>query len=643
MINIFIRYLIFFCTALSTLIYAQPADMWVDSYTPAVIMEIKSAVTDESTTLYYSKKTPVITLEPLSDSQEVLETRSHRAQRSTTLGNPLQAGFKRSIPAVETIEKFASYLDWEMFADGRHLAALSVVSPQAVGSRFVLNVEQLHPRAQLRFSSPVSDEVFIVSGEDVINSIFVNKQEGLDSGNDLYVGPYLEGEQITLEILLPKEISTIDTKISIPYLSHMFIDPVEYQQTSSRYSDLSCMPNAACEPTAQTRSDSVAKMVFTDAYGDSYMCTGTLINDTQNSSTPYFLTANHCIESRQEASTLQTFWFYKSSFCSFDSTPSNYKKLTKGADLLFSQGATDTVLLRLREPAPLGATYAGWTTASVVRSTANVIHHPDGQPQKIAKGSVSSAYADCKELDYESFFCTASRSSSAGYLQVGYTNSATASGSSGAGLFVERGSPSSSTGQWYIAGQLYGGDSSCGNRYGTDYYGRFELAFKAGLTTWLTSDKPIGSSDNRSGVFRFYNTKTGTHFFTNSEAERDNVINKYASFIYEGEAFYAHQASGVALSPVYRFYHKVLGSHFYTISKSEKEHVERTYPDYIYEGIAWYAAPAAVPGSTALYRFYNTKTGTHFYTVNTQEKDSIINKYASYIYEGIAYHVWVKK
>ncbi|HKM36620.1 MAG TPA: hypothetical protein VJY83_03160 [Thiopseudomonas sp.] len=641
--NFFIKSAMFFCITLSGLVSAEPADLWIDSYTPAPVMEIKSAVTDKNITLHYSKETPVIALQPLSQSKETLEARSHRAQSANMLGSPLKVGVKRSILATETVAQLDSYLDWETFEDGSHLAALSVVSPEAVGHRFILNVEQLHPRAQLRFSSHVSDEVFVVLGEDVINSVFANKQEDASSDNNLYVGPYLEGDQATLEIFLPTEVAIESTKISIPYLSHIFISPTEYQQMNKRYSDQSCMSNAVCDPAADIFSDSVAKIVFTDRYSDTYMCTATLLNDKYSSKTPYLLTANHCVESKQEASTLQTFWFYKSDTCYFDSGSANYKKLTRGADFLFSQRTTDTVLLRLREPAPLGTTYAGWTTAPAVSSVAKVIHHPDGRPQKIASGFVDSSYAYCMDVGLDNFTCIDSSSYNAGYLQVSYPNSATAAGSSGAGLFIARNDYTGPTGQWYIAGQLFGGDTSCRFKNGTDYYGRFDLAFKAGLAQWLASDKPDAYLNDKSGVFRFYNTNTATHFFTSSEAERDSVINKYASFIYEGEAFYAYQKSAARLSPVYRFYHQVLGSHFYTISQAEKENVERTYPDYIYEGVAWYAAPVAVADSKPLYRFYNTKTGTHFYTVSAQEKDNIINKYASYIYEGVAYHVWVNK
>jgi len=41
--------------------------------------------------------------------------------------------------------------------------------------------------------------------------------------------------------------------------------------------------------------------------------------------------------------------------------------------------------------------------------------------------------------------------------------------------------------------------------------------------------------------------------------------------------------------PVYRFYNKVNGSHFYTVSEAERNNVIATWPHiYTYEGVAFY-------------------------------------------------------
>jgi hypothetical protein len=66
--------------------------------------------------------------------------------------------------------------------------------------------------------------------------------------------------------------------------------------------------------------------------GDTYLCTGTLLNDAQNSFTPYFLTANHCLEGTGDpalgrgiaaaaAGTINTYWFVQAATCGSLATP----------------------------------------------------------------------------------------------------------------------------------------------------------------------------------------------------------------------------------------------------------------------------------------------------------------------------------
>jgi len=148
-------------------------------------------------------------------------------------------------------------------------------------------------------------------------------------------------------------------------------------------------------------------------------------------------------------------------------------------------------------------------------------------------------------------------------------------------------------------------------------------------------------ADDASPVYRFYNTKTGTHFYTISGAERDTVLNNYPQFAYEGAVFWAFTAPQNGMLPVYRFYNNATGTHFYTQSESEKNYVIATYPVFIYEGPVYYAPPdGSALGSTPLYRFYNTKTGAHFYTTSAEERDHVLATWPWFAFENIAYYVF---
>ena len=54
------------------------------------------------------------------------------------------------------------------------------------------------------------------------------------------------------------------------------------------------------------------KLVFTVPSGGTARCTGTLLNDTTTTFTPYIFGANHCFQSAYEAFTLNVWWFFES-------------------------------------------------------------------------------------------------------------------------------------------------------------------------------------------------------------------------------------------------------------------------------------------------------------------------------------------
>jgi hypothetical protein len=141
-------------------------------------------------------------------------------------------------------------------------------------------------------------------------------------------------------------------------------------------------------------------------------------------------------------------------------------------------------------------------------------------------------------------------------------------------------------------------------------------------------------------VYRFYNTLTGTHFYTSSTTERDSVQASLAYMSYEGQAFLAAAQLSAGLKPVYRFYNTQRGVHFYTISTNERDAIQANLPQFQLEGIAYYASQVAGLGLTPLYRFFLPKAGTHFYTVSESERQNVQDKLsASYTFEGVSYYV----
>ena len=142
-------------------------------------------------------------------------------------------------------------------------------------------------------------------------------------------------------------------------------------------------------------------------------------------------------------------------------------------------------------------------------------------------------------------------------------------------------------------------------------------------------------------AYRFYNGSTGAHFYTTSETERATVASTLSPpFSFDGPAFSVASAHSAGLSSVHRFYNNRTGVHFYTISEAERAHVVASLPDFSYEGVSYFASQVAGAGLVPLYRFYVPSRGFHFYTASAAEKASIeATLSATYSYEGIGYYV----
>jgi hypothetical protein len=170
--------------------------------------------------------------------------------------------------------------------------------------------------------------------------------------------------------------------------------------------------------------------------------------------------------------------------------------------------------------------------------------------------------------------------------------------------------------------------------------------------TPLSADQPAPLAAYKSGqvaqkasaqllpVYRFFNTRTGTHFYTTSTTERDSVIANLPQFSFEGEAFKAASGASPGLKPVYRFFNTQNGVHFYTISESEREAIVAGLPQFKLEGVAYYASQVAGSGLAPLYRFFHPSTGTHFYTASEAERQQVQDTLSStYTFEGVGYYV----
>jgi Repeat of unknown function (DUF5648) len=147
-------------------------------------------------------------------------------------------------------------------------------------------------------------------------------------------------------------------------------------------------------------------------------------------------------------------------------------------------------------------------------------------------------------------------------------------------------------------------------------------------------------------VYRFVSPQTGKYFYTPLEDERDNLIDNFSgTWTPEGIAYYVHLgATDDDLMPVYRFWSPRSGSHFWTINEAEKDRLIDQYSDaWTFEGLAFYAYPewSQPEDSKPVYRFWSASLGAHFYTIDENEKQRFINTMAGvWTYESVAWYAY---
>jgi len=147
-------------------------------------------------------------------------------------------------------------------------------------------------------------------------------------------------------------------------------------------------------------------------------------------------------------------------------------------------------------------------------------------------------------------------------------------------------------------------------------------------------------------IYRFVSPVTGRYFYTPLEAEKDRLIEEFSHvWTFEGIAYYAYATpSDTALMPVYRFWSTRTGGHFWTISEAERDNLIGRYSDvWTYEGLAFYAYPAGSQpaGAKPVYRFWSATLDAHFYTIDEAEKQELIDRHRdTWTYETIAWYAF---
>lgn len=316
-----------------------------------------------------------------------------------------------------------------------------------------------------RFYLPEGLEMFMYNSDGSmiagpISNAINNKQQRWHSA-------ILKGEDIYIEIKLPATAKSA-LKLHISNVAYGF-KPILGDETGGFGLSLPCQINVMC-PLGngwELERNSVALVI--DIFGTT-LCSGALLANTSHSRTPYFLTANHFLESAPDPTT----WGFQFQAWSPTCTPgtNNEGVLYFGASLLAAYAPSDFALVLLDQTPPCnsGLAYAGWDRSGLTPYSTVGIHHPKADVMKIA-------------ADNNAPVRTGYGVSGNDHWQVGWDNGLTEEGSSGSPLF----NPAHR-----VIGQLHGGihPYTCTNST-THFYGAFDVSWTGGgtnttrLSNWL--------------------------------------------------------------------------------------------------------------------------------------------------------------
>lgn len=586
-------------------------------------------------------------------SQTAAAQKNNNTSTADHMGKPLQIGFGRDVALTSTTNATNQVLKWQATAAGGQVAAINFNSAGAKGIRVGLLVTQLPESATLRFYAKGAATAFVVKGSEVLAVLAKNLSAGdkTDAGRT-YWGPSVDGADAIVEIEIPAGVLTSSVSVSVPSVSHIFMTNKEISTAVAQitYSGdtnlgLSCQVDVTCSTPKPAVTDAVAHLRFNEG-ANGYICSGTLLTDNINSATPYLLTANHCISTQTVASTLTSWFKYRSLTCNDGSTGEYYPTIG-GADLLYTAYGTDTTLVKLRNPpAVSGVLYAGWdaTTAPVTSDPVHSVHHPKGDQQRLSRGTITgySLRETNPTVQYYDTRFYGSNVTSGTILNVTLTTGLTQGGSSGSALL--KGTDANPI----VIGQLFGGSTpgNAANNYAPacttatppvamppdNVYGRFDVAYKAGMSDWLLQGVKL--------VTQFFNTTTGVHYYSYGVTDSSSFATANPAYTNQGTAFKVSSYQTSGLSPVYRFYNTSNGSYFFTISEKERAAVATNTPRMRYDGIVWYASVAASATNTLpVYAAFNAATGSQFFTTSSTARSNLITANPQFKADGIAFYV----
>lgn len=363
---------------------------------------------------------------------------------------------------------------WETLADGSRLWRIRVIGPNATDLRFGFS----------RFHLPAVGTLHVI---DVTGNTYEGPYTNADTSADgqLWL-PMLAGSEAVIEVHLPADTDTASAELTLSSVGMGYRNVTErngpglFAITGSG----ACNIDVVCPLGNSYRNEirSVARMLFASG-GSSYFCTGSLVMNTARNFKPFFLTADHCISTQPEASSITFVWNYQSPTCGAIAGGSTSQSQTGGGTLRAHRADVDFSLVEITQTPPLAYNvfYAGWDASASIPTGSIGIHHPSGSVKAITE--TNHALTTMNNCIGTGGVATHWRTGQP------YSQGTTEGGSSGSAIF----SPAASSPGKLIIGTLSGGDAACSGTVpnsGFDCYGKLSVAWNGAssavrLKDWL--------------------------------------------------------------------------------------------------------------------------------------------------------------
>ncbi|MFB6306880.1 MAG: serine protease, partial [Flavobacteriales bacterium] len=300
---------------------------------------------------------------------------------------------------------------WQKLKNGDRIWRTQIHSKDALNLNFGFSLYDLPKGAELFIYTP--DHKHILGAFTHKN----NKNSGR------LATTVIRGERAIVELYEPASVKG-ETAIKIGRVSHGYKEFYNFRNKRGFGDAGSCNMNVNC-PDGQPWQDQKRSQAMSIS-GGTRRCSGAILNNTAEDGTPYYLTANHCLNS--SVSSWVFMFNYESPNCSDIDGPTDFT--VSGATLRANNSDSDFGLLELSKVPPdsFDVYYAGWDHTGRIPDSTTCIHHPSNDIMKI------SFDLDSPEIDQG----LANIDSAEWHIKEWDRNTTTEGGSSGAPLFDDQ-------------------------------------------------------------------------------------------------------------------------------------------------------------------------------------------------------------